>query len=111
MEARIWSSGQLNAAGGTCELRCFAGWRLDKIQPCPENPVRQEVGMLEVNDKRMSGWFFNPKKVAADNDFTLNLLNHAYGSCQTSFSNVRSNNDGKGIYFTFVRNTAKEDQQ
>jgi hypothetical protein len=47
----------------------------------------QFVDTLSVQPAAKDGWFIKPKEVAAGTPFELDLLNNAYGNCQTSFAN------------------------
>lgn len=62
--------------------------RLPACMPCLLAPAYVDAGTLTItgaNDR--NGWFLKQPQVMAGKPFTLQLLNEAYGNCQTSFSN------------------------
>jgi hypothetical protein len=54
--------------------------------PCAYEPMPEFAGVLSVGITTRRGWFLQPGQVPPNQDFTLRLLNDAYGNCQTSFS-------------------------
>lgn len=76
-------------AAGTYEV--FA----ERLPVCAERgctvvPTLQPAGKLTVTDggEPREGWFLKEKVVVAGAPFTLSLLNHAYGNCQTEFTHT-----------------------
>jgi hypothetical protein len=53
---------------------------------CAMEPVPEFAGVLSAGVTTRRGWFLQPAHVPPEQDFTLRLLNDAYGNCQTSFS-------------------------
>lgn len=66
--------------------RQLAPCMVDTVAICAMEPVPEFAGVLAVGISGKRGWFLQPKQVPARQDFTLRLLNDAYGNCQTSFS-------------------------
>ncbi|HLP42765.1 MAG TPA: hypothetical protein VK465_14745 [Fibrobacteria bacterium] len=60
---------------------------------CTVIPTLQLAGKLTVTDsgEPREGWFLKEKVVVAGAPFTLSLLNHEYGNCQTDFTHTSLN--------------------
>ena len=74
--------------------------------PLCANPLPdlvQFAGVLTVTPADIdSNWFIQPKIATANNSFTLQLLNAAYGSCQTSFTHTSLMAYGDSLNANFV---------
>lgn len=59
-------------------------------QACKVMPVTEPAGRLSVTSgpARPVGWFLKEKRTPAGSPFSLQLLNHDYGNCQTRFTNT-----------------------
>jgi hypothetical protein len=66
--------------------RKLAPCMTDSVAACEMEPVPEFAGVLSVGITTRRGWFLQPGQVPPNQDFTLRLLNDAYGNCQTSFS-------------------------
>lgn len=54
-------------------------------QPCDIPEMVERVGILTVGKPESADWFINPATVMPGRKFTMQFLNHRFGSCQTSF--------------------------
>lgn len=69
---------------------------------CMMEAVPEFAGVLSVGITGRRGWFLKPRQVAAEEAFTLRLLNDAYGNCQTSFSHEKLEKRNGAFYASFV---------
>jgi hypothetical protein len=69
---------------------------------CTLEPVSEFAGVLSVGITARRGWFLQPEQVPPAQDFTLRLLNDAYGNCQTSFSHEAIELRDGAFYASFV---------
>jgi len=84
-------------------------YRLPACHPCKMMGEVADAGVLTVGpDAPRKGWFLKDKHVYPDNPFSLQLLNEAYGNCQTSFSHQSLVVDGGSIFTRFLVNTNPE---
>lgn len=69
---------------GSYKVRAY---RLPACHPCEMMGEVTDVGTLTISGENdRNGWFLKQQEVLAGRPFTLQLLNNAYGNCQTSFS-------------------------
>jgi hypothetical protein len=84
-----------------------------RLAPCmvadsPGDPVclmevmPEYAGVLSVGVTDRRGWFLRPREVQADKGFTMHILNHAYGNCNTSFSRGVLEKRNGAFYASFV---------
>ena len=88
---------------GSYKVRAY---RLPACHPCEMMGQTTDVGTLTItggNDR--SGWFLKQREVMAGKAFTLQLLNEAYGNCQTSFSHKSIGASGGVITASFLAET------
>ncbi len=79
------------------------GYRMPACYPCKMLGETLPAGTLTVQGRVVKkGWFLKQRIVPPDNPFTLDLLNNAYGNCQTSFSHQSISTSGNNIYASFL---------
>lgn len=81
-------------------------YRLPACHPCKMMGETTDVGTLTItggNDR--NGWFLKQRETMAGKPFTLQLLNQAYGNCQTSFSHKSITASGGIITASFLAET------
>lgn len=76
-------------------------------QGCKMAAVPADAGMLTVKDDIVpepdtTGWFLKQREFPPNKAFAVQLLNNAYGNCQTSFSSPTLTIETGAIYFGFV---------
>jgi hypothetical protein len=69
---------------------------------CMMEAVPEYAGVLSVGVTDRRGWFLRPRETAADEAFTMHLLNYAYGNCNTSFSREVLEKRNGAFYASFV---------
>jgi len=73
------------------------------VQNCLLLPTFSEAGTLTVmGPGDREGWFLERSNVPAGQAFAMNLLNHAYGNCNTSFSHPSMTIDTAKVSFSFL---------
>ncbi|MDQ3000377.1 MAG: hypothetical protein M3Y08_03815 [Fibrobacterota bacterium] len=71
--------------------------------PCKRLGVTADAGTLTITaGVATKDWFLKTEEVQAGKPFTLQLLNQAYGNCQTSFSNKSIITSDNRIMATFL---------
>jgi hypothetical protein len=75
---------------------------VDTAALCAREAAPRFAGVLSVGVTNRKGWFLHPKQVPPKQDFTLRLLNDAYGNCQTSFSHEVIELRNGAFYASFV---------
>jgi hypothetical protein len=69
---------------------------------CMMEAVPEFAGVLSVGVTDRRGWFLRPAEVEADKGFTMHILSHAYGNCNTSFTREVLEKRGGAFYASFV---------
>ncbi len=73
---------------------------------CMIKVAPQYAGTLTVSDSApRTGWFLKDHEVAANLAFPMQLLNNAYGNCQTTFTHVTQTVNGMSIAVSFAVET------
>lgn len=88
---------------GSYKVRAY---RLPACHPCEMMGETTDVGTLTITggpDRK--GWFLKQGDVQAGKPFSLQLLNEAYGNCQTSFSHKSIVVEDNGIRAAFLVET------
>jgi hypothetical protein len=81
-------------------------YRLPSCYPCKMLGETASAGSLTVTaDVAQKGWFLKNPETLAEKPFTLQLLNHDYGNCQTSFTHKGISSEAGGIYVSFLIET------
>ena len=81
-------------------------YRLPACHPCKMMGETTDVGTLTITEgSDRNGWFLKQRQVLAGKPFTLQLLNNAYGNCQTSFSHKSISASGGVITASFLTET------
>lgn len=73
-------------------------------QDCKMLPVPELVGRLVVTPKQVlrKGWFLKSREATAAAPFNLQVVNHEYGNCNTSFEHASLVVRDGGIHVSFV---------
>lgn len=76
-------------------------------QGCKMAAVPEDAGVLTVVDDTIpqperKNWFLKESQVASDKAFKVQLLNNAYGNCQTSFAHPSLTIETGAVHFKFL---------
>jgi hypothetical protein len=81
-------------------------YRLPACYPCKMAGEVTDAGTLTITGGTdRNGWFLKQRQVMAGKPFTLQLLNNAYGNCQTSFSHKSISSSSGIITASFLAET------
>lgn len=73
--------------------------------PCEVREMVERVGILTVGKPESADWFINPGTVMPGRKFTLQMLSHRYGDCQTSFDRLSLSVEGGRLVAGFGTRT------